>query len=170
MEETTTHQPSDLTANSDVRVTPVPGLDPDAATLVADDALAFQIGTTTRRVIERQAELLKEQIEAFSEAGLPEDVIEADQQREEIRALFAATPTLQDPAFSVHTHMRALGRVLRRHLGQYQVNQEGEGGEPPALAAWPDSERPREMYRVPSGLAAVRPRRWLSLTIHGSPW
>ncbi|MCX4549595.1 hypothetical protein OG204_18805 [Streptomyces sp. NBC_01387] len=145
-------------------------LNPDVAARIADEALALQIGTTTRPAIEHQAALLTEQIEAFFAAGLPDDPVEAAQQREEIWALLAAAPTRQDPTFSTHTHMRALGRVLRRHVSQYRANQEGEEGEAPALLPWLDSEPLSEMYRVPTGLPEPPARRWLRLTTHGSLW
>ncbi|MER5632196.1 hypothetical protein [Streptomyces nitrosporeus] len=139
-------------------------LDPGAATRIADEALSFQLGTTTRPAIDRQTRLLVGQVEAFFEAGLPEDDTEAEKQRREITALLNSSPAPQDPAFSAHTYMRALGRVLRRQVRQYEERQVGGDNEECGLAAGRDSGRPAGTYRVPSGLATLAAQRWLSVS------
>ncbi|HWU08354.1 MAG TPA: hypothetical protein VN520_18560 [Streptomyces sp.] len=142
-------------------------LNPEAATRIANDALSLQLGTTTRPVIEEQIDLLLEQLEAFFEAGLPEDETEAGEQRREIRALLLRVPGRQDPTFSTYTYMRALGRVLRRHISQYEARQENEGAEGDALPAESRPEQPSGTYRVPSGPAMLAAQRWLSFPGRG---
>ncbi|MFF9346660.1 hypothetical protein [Streptomyces sp. NPDC014734] len=146
-------------------------LDLDVATRIANDALACQLGTTTREAIDSLSDRLVEQIEAFFDEGLPEAEAEAAQQREEIQALLERAPDRDAPTFSAHTYMRALGRVLRRHIAQYEERHEGAGQEQKAQVqdggsepADPDAGQPSGMYRAPSGLTGAAKGRWFSLT------
>ncbi|MEU8735913.1 hypothetical protein [Streptomyces halstedii] len=145
----------------------------DAATRLADEALSFQIGTTTRLAMDDVTVRLVEQVEAFFEEGLPEDESEAAAQRKEIRTLLERCPDGEDPAFSAWTYMRALGRVLRRHVTQYRHRhehqaQKANGQEGNGISPEPVPGQPSGTYRVPSGLATAVTRRRLSLTGGGA--
>lgn len=141
-------------------------LDVALATQVANMALPLQLGTTTRRVMDNVTAQLVEQVEAFFEAGLPNDAAEAAAQRAEIRALLDRAPGRSGLTVNTWTCMRALGRILRRHGTQYQERHDGrkQGEEGCTEEPEPSRGQLRGMYRVPSGLVTVSARRQLSLT------
>ncbi|WP_406454712.1 hypothetical protein OG782_25555 [Streptomyces sp. NBC_00876] len=119
-----------------------------------------------------QVELLVEQIKCFLEGGLPEDQEAADAQRREILPLLDEVPAGDDVAFRTWTRMRALGRVLRRHVAQYTNRRLGEDQEPRGVsrevpAAASGRGEPKGTYRVPTGLEARRTQQWLNRSVGG---
>ncbi|MBW5248408.1 hypothetical protein JGS39_05105 [Streptomyces sp. P01-B04] len=145
-----------------------PALNPAAAITLADETLRLQLGTTTLPAMQVQVVLLVEQIRCFFEAGLPEDREEADAQRQEILPLLEEVLAGDDVAWRTWTRMRALGRVLRRHVAQYTDRRLGEGQEPreaPTVA--PGSGGPRGTYRVPTVLEMRRAQQWLNRSAGG---
>ncbi|MEU2021797.1 hypothetical protein ABZ565_06480 [Streptomyces sp. NPDC016469] len=115
-----------------------------------------------------QVALLVEQIRCFFEAGLPENQEEADAQRQEILPLLEEVPAGDDVAWRTWTRMRALGRVLRRHVAQYTDRRLGEGREPRDVSAVaPGSVGPRGTYRVPTVLEMQRAEQWLNRSAGG---
>ncbi|WUS99186.1 hypothetical protein OHA46_22020 [Streptomyces sp. NBC_00708] len=119
-----------------------------------------------------QVVLLVEQIRCFFEAGLPDDQEEADAQRQEILPLLDEVPAGDDVAWRTWTRMRALGRVLRRHVAQYTNRKLGEDRDagddiPREVQAATDRGVPEGVCRVPTVLETRRAQQRLNRSAGG---
>ncbi|MFJ7625376.1 hypothetical protein ACIQZN_02655 [Streptomyces sp. NPDC097595] len=149
-----------------------PALNPAAAITLADETLRLQLGTTTLPAMQVQVVLLVAQIRCFFEVGLPEDQEEADAQRQEILPLLDEVPAGDDVAWRTWTRMRALGRVLRRHVAQYTNRKLGEDRDPGddtprEVPAATGRGVPKGVYRVPTVLEMRRAQQWLNRSAGG---
>lgn len=148
-----------------------PALNPAAAITLADETLRLQLGTTTLPAMQVQVALLVAQIRCFFEAGLPDDQEEADAQRQEILPLLDEVPAGDDVAWRTWTRMRALGRVLRRHVAQYTNRRLGEDREPRGVPrevpAATGNGVPKGAYRVPTVLETRRAQQRLNRSAGG---
>lgn len=161
-----TSQPSRPTADGGGRPPTTPCPDPDAVTRIVNSALSLQLGTTRRSEIEAQAAQLTELLAVFAATPLPEGDRVVRELLQDAVCLLETAPEPGALAFSVHSHMRALARVLRR-LVAVETAGDADAMEPSRVAAPPG--QPSGTYRVPSGLTSARgQQRRTSLTGGGA--
>ncbi|MCW8217786.1 hypothetical protein [Streptomyces griseolus] len=135
-------------------------------TRIVNSALSLQLGTTRRSEIEAQAAQLTELLAVFAATPLPEGDRVVRELRQDAVCLLETAPEPGALVFSVHSHMRALARVLRR-LVAVETAGDADAMEPSRVAA--PAGQPSGTYRVPSGLTSARgQQRRTSLTGGGT--
>lgn len=108
---------------------------------LAARAASLGLGTTTRSAIVAMVKSLKDALGQIREAGLPADAVEAGRQRAEVEELLTRTQYHDALTMAQHTYMRALARVLRRHVAQCLINQ-GTSKEDGIRLAWGQQSPP----------------------------
>ncbi|MGC4928108.1 hypothetical protein [Streptomyces sp. DT117] len=146
-------------------------LDIEEADRAADEAINFNLGTTTLPELVRHTRVLKGQVALFADAVRAGGSIEARASWLEANQLLGSGPASSGLVFNSWLYARDLGRLLRRLVTEYREQLEEDSPALPTRtprASLSKLTASRQTYLVPSGLAPAH-RPMPTASEHGRP-